>query len=130
MNYTKSVARIFLGLLLLWPFIHILIYLKEFPILNQIPIRIYLLGNTLILFLVGLLIIFNVSFGVVFQIIGSVMAGLTFDNPMLTDYPQEKLTRLLYLACQIIIIMTLIALKEDQIAQVKFAKANTLSHPT
>eukprot|EP00826_Nyctotherus_ovalis_P057493 TRINITY_DN7863_c0_g4_i3.p1 TRINITY_DN7863_c0_g4~~TRINITY_DN7863_c0_g4_i3.p1 ORF type:complete len:145 (-),score=26.04 TRINITY_DN7863_c0_g4_i3:137-571(-) len=137
MGDIKVLARIFLGFLVattgvllftLWtPTKSLYHYLDRLPGLRFLAPHYfyYLKANAACFIVAGTLTVFGNPFAVFFQLFGSLMFSATYDNPFFGKTGEDKLQKLIYLACHIIIIaaMTALAIESNEIkADEKTAK--------
>ena len=126
MKNTKVLTKTFLGLLIatvgvvlfsMWnPKESLYEYLRMVPGLSFFaPYYFYYLKvNAACFILSGILSIFNNSFAILFQFLGSLMFALTYDNPFFAKTIELQVEKFIYLSCHIIIISTMLALGESE----------------
>ena len=118
MKYTENASRIFLGILVMSCGILIIVlwdptnYLEQ--ILTKLPLlKIFapyyyfylkIIGG--FLSIGGFLVIFEISFGIICLIVGFIMMGITYDNPMLGN-ASEIVSKLIYITSYFIVVIAL-----------------------
>ena len=130
MENLRSSARIFLGILIaVCGFTLFLVWDPSkalpglFNKLNEIvPFASVLAPHSIIyfklcsvfFFIAGVLTAFNNQFAALFQMLGSFMFAITYDNPLIASKPEDKLLRCLYILCHLVIVSAIMAINETK----------------
>ena len=129
MSYTRFVSRILMGIFIAIWGLYLLFMVNStamlpeiFSDLNEyIPIFLHFLPyetyyfklNSLLFVLSGIFIIIGSWYSILFQIIGSLMYCLTYDNPFIAKKMTIFYQKIFYLHCNLIVIFTIIEIIKD-----------------